>query len=139
VMKGAAITNGGTVIWGGTGNVQADYGSVIENAAGGVFNVQSDAQMYWPGHVSPPVFNNDNGATFLKSGGTGTTTLSSIPFNNAGTLEVQSGSMDLAGNYNLNAGTIIIAISSSSNFGQLTLNGAATLGGDFILNLLNGY
>ncbi len=87
---------------------------MIENTAGGVFNVQSDAQMYWPGNVSPPVFNNDSGATFLKSGGAGTTTLSSVTFNNAGTLELQSGSLFYSGNYNFGSGTIKMWIGSES-------------------------
>ncbi len=80
--------------------------------------------MYWPGNVSPPVFNNDSGATFLKSGGAGTTTLSSVTFNNAGTLELQSGSLVINSAFN-QTGTC------SVEEGLLSLQGGGTCQGNF--------
>ncbi|HOC54034.1 MAG TPA: Ig-like domain-containing protein [Verrucomicrobiota bacterium] len=124
-MNGAVLRNGGTVIWGGTGNLVMNNGSDIENLAGGLFDVQTDATMYWPGNGYAPTFN--NAGTFRKSGGTGTTTLSSVSFNNVGALELLSGSLTVGSQFN-QTGTCTITA------GTLTLQSGGTCQGSFAVS-----
>ncbi len=141
VMSGGSITNGGTIIWSGTGNLPMNYGSVIENLAGGVFDVQTEATMYWPGNGTAPEFN--NGGTFRKTSGSGTTTLSSVSFNNAGTLELLSGTVSFNNGFTQTAaGTLQVGVGGltpGSGFGRLAVNGQATLSGALDVTLINGF
>jgi hypothetical protein len=75
-----------------------------------------------------------------KTASTGTNVLSNgVNFNNSGTLELQSGTLNFSGNYDLSKGTITILIASLSDSGHLAINGSATFGGAFDLNFVNGY
>ena len=121
VMSGGVLRNGGTVIWSGTGNLRLNDSSDIENLAGGLFDVQTDATMYY-NSGNPPVFN--NAGIFRKSGGTNTTTISSVTFSNAGTVELQSGSLVVGGSFN-QTGICTIAA------GSLTLQGGGSCQGSF--------
>src|SRR5208282_3426983 len=78
------LTNAGTVNWTGAVGIDvynnnANYSGLIQNLAGGVWNIQSDQTMS-PGY-SYPYFN--NAGSVIKAVTTGTTTFS-IPFYNTG-------------------------------------------------------
>ena len=128
VMSGGVLRNGGTVIWSGTGNLRLNDSSDIENLAGGLFDVQTDATMYY-NSGNPPVFN--NAGIFRKSGGTNTTTISSVTFSNAGTVELQSGTLSFNSGLNQTSGDTRLAGGSLSgsifNFTGGTLSGSGTV------------
>jgi hypothetical protein len=79
-----------------------------------------------------------NQGTFRKSGGTGVTSLSAA-FNNPGTLDVQTGTVSLNGNYSLTNGTLNVGINSLTNFGCIGFPGNAALSGTLSANFNNGY
>src|ERR1035437_6753636 len=80
-----------------------------------------------------------NLGTVRKSGGTGTSTINPV-FNNLGLLDVQSGTVNLYGNYSLAGGALNFGLTSLTNFGRVHLSGSpAVLAGTFGGNLNNGY
>jgi|GEM_PF-2664832 len=85
---GTLTVSGGTVFF----NISSfGGGAVINNLAGGVFEVQGDTDF---SNNFPSVSSLNNAGLFRKTGG-GTTTLSSnqIALNNSGTIEITSGSL----------------------------------------------
>jgi CARDB/Immunoglobulin domain len=91
-----AVTNAGTINWGGTANLQIynyngndGYIGGINNLAGAVFNARNDQNIVCACY-GYEYFNNEG--TIIKSPTTGTTTID-VPFNNTGTVEVESGTM----------------------------------------------
>jgi len=149
-LQSHTINNSGTVIWTGA-RIWGNYGGVFNNLAGGVFNAQNDAVFLFNncyGCGSAPVFNNNSGGTFRKTVAAGTTTFDGAPFNNSGTIDIQTGALNLAGGGGSN-GVFNAAASTTINFtgsthmleagasftgagfgriagGVVTVNGAAT-------------
>ena len=108
---------------------------MIYNASGGVFDIQSDAG-FSPGNAATGTVN--NAGLFKKSAGSGTSTVSWVFNNTMGTVDVQSGTLSLAGGVSqlpgstLTGGAWIVAGSSTlsiaagditSNQGSITLDG----------------
>src|ERR1017187_1203256 len=95
-FNGLVLTNYGTVNWINT----PLYGILGRNAQiynYGLWNAQSDNTFQGAYNGGPPTLF-DNFGTFLKSGHTGVTTLdSSVVFNNTGTVNVQSGTLNVNG------------------------------------------
>jgi hypothetical protein len=124
-------------------------GAVFNNLAGATFDVQTDASISASGNAA---FN--NAGTVLKSNSSGTTFLSA--FNNSGTVEVQTGTIQLfggsleSGTFTVDAGATLAfsvgtyALTPSSlvtgagdvtfNAGVANLSGAYTLTGNTTLN-----
>jgi hypothetical protein len=135
------LTNAGTVNWSGTGNIEiynvsswGYYGGIV-NLASGVFNAQNDQTIYnWSG--STAYFN--NAGLFLKWPTTNTTTVS-VVFNNTGTVEAQSGTINLNAGYSLAAGLLSFGLSGPTNFGSINLSGSAQLNGSISANLEGPY
>jgi PEP-CTERM motif len=104
VDAGRSLLNEGTVLWTGGNfnlNPSTSNGGVgtIVNAVGATWDAEANntisGSTSGDGAVTPPSF--ENLGTFVKSGGgTGTTTVSA-QFNNAGTVEVQTGTIILSG------------------------------------------
>ncbi len=88
------INNSGTVTWLNSGELRLNANAVFNNKSGGVFNAQNDSGVFFSSFGGS--FNNLAGATFNKSG-VGTTTTFGVlqPFNNAGTVNVTSGTLSL--------------------------------------------
>ena len=121
----AKFTNGGTMAVTGGGNLQIGYyngGGSFTNAAGAVFNLQSDAGVTGD-------YNNayTNAGVLMKSAGTGTSTFAaaeagSPPFVNTGTVAVYSGTLSFTGGLNdlsnttLTEGTWIVASGAALTF-----------------------
>ncbi len=121
------INNEGTTIWSG-GNIQVGGGTVFNNLAGATFEVQTDRN-FSAGFGGAATFN--NGGTFTKSGGPGTTAIVSAVFNNTGAVEVQAGTLQLGGRGSL-SGTLTadsLAGASVLLLGTYTLNPGVTLNG----------
>ncbi len=144
-----AVENNGTTTWAiGTKFIYL-RGGTFNNTATGVFNVSAAATMNAYSGIGTGDFS--NAGTFNRSG-TGTTTIA-VPFNNTGTVNVQSGTLFLNGGgassgtfnidaagvfplydgypYSFNAGAVI------SGSGALALNGG-TLAGTGDLTVTGG-
>jgi len=136
-LDGLVLTNYGTVVWTNcTIYGQAPGNAHIYNY--GLWNAQSDNQFQGGYGGGSTLF--DNFGTFLKSGNTGTTELDGgVVFNNTGILNAQFGDISLQGTHNLTNGTVNFGISSLTNYGTVTLAGAANLAGTVTANLNNGY
>jgi len=111
---GRNLNNAGTATWSGTGRIRAGNSVAFNNQVGALFNAQNDQQFVHE-FGGAPVFT--NAGTFRKSVGTGTTTFSGVPFNNSGpvgeappgTVEVQTGTLVLAGGGTSGGGTFTVA------------------------------
>ena len=136
-FKGLVLTNYGTVNWtNGTLLGGSGLNATIYNC--GLWNAQSDNTFTGGYNGGTSLFNNFG--TFLKSGKTGVTTLdSAVVFNNTGTLDAQSGTLSLNGSYNLTGGTLQFGIHTLSNYGTISLAGAATLTGTVSASLQDGF
>ena len=113
-FNGLVLTNYGTVNWTNT----TLYGVSGRNAQiynYGLWNAQSDNTFTGAYNGGPPTLF-DNFGTFLKSGHTGVSTLDSgVVFNNTGTVNVQSGMLDIGGGTS-SGGNFITATGGIVNF-----------------------
>ncbi len=147
-LNGRTLNNAGTATWTGTGYVNADNGAVFNNLAGATFDVQNNAFFgAYCCSVSGATFN--NAGTFRKSAGSGTTTFGvNIAFNNTGTVNVQTGTLNFTGGATFNDGSMFTGAGltrmtggtftlsgniSSQNleFASGTLGGSSTISGTF--------
>ncbi len=125
------LNNTGTIIWtGGTYLVLYFDGGTLNNQSGGTVNSQVDNTFYL-NSGSPQIM---NAGTFEKTGGTGTTSIT-VPFNNSGTVQVQTGTISLAdggtqsGNFHTNSSTSLLFAGGTHTLGAGTsFTGAGTAG-----------
>jgi hypothetical protein len=90
------LNNVGTTTWNGLAFLMLN-GSVFNNQKGAIWNHQNDSQIEFEGGTSPTFA---NAGTFQKSGGTSTTgggISSSIVFNNTGSVQANSGILQVLG------------------------------------------
>ncbi|MBI3923125.1 MAG: hypothetical protein HY318_17020, partial [Armatimonadetes bacterium] len=100
VFSARTIANNGTITWSGSGRLGLSYGATLQN--GGTFDIQGDALMFdSTGNCSIP-----NTGSIKKTGGAGTTTLGVPLTNNGGTLQADSGILELQVAGTLNGGTL---------------------------------
>jgi autotransporter-associated beta strand protein/T5SS/PEP-CTERM-associated repeat protein len=119
---GGSINNSGTINWTG-GSLKMYGGSQINNLTQGLFDVQNDQYIVWGGGDPMPVFT--NAGTFRKSAGSGMSGISGVAFTNTGTIDVQTGILDLFNGFN---STGIIGTSGSGSV-WLNLGGTSTISG----------
>jgi post-segregation antitoxin (ccd killing protein) len=102
-----SISNMGTTTWTG-GNINSGQGAVFTNQSGGMVQIQSD--QFWSFNLGGATsqFTNQAGGTVTKSVTAGTTTFSSVPFNNAGTVNATSGTLSFT-NFTQTAGATHLA------------------------------
>ena len=120
VLNQRTVNNGGTVTWTGSGYLNSGAGAVFNNPAGRLFDVQNDSQIY--GQVTI-----NNAGTFRKSAGPGTTYIG-VALNNTGTVEVESGTLDLPSPpFQQTSGALLLKGGDvdSSNFGSLQIGGGS--------------
>jgi uncharacterized Zn-binding protein involved in type VI secretion len=132
-LYGGQLINDGTLSWTG-GQMRTGNGSIINNLANGIINLtpNSVASADFGGTY---VFNNAGQVTMT---GSGTATIGDT-FNNSGTLDVESGTVDLNGQFNLTGGTLNFGISSLTSYGQLYLGESPSpLTGTLAAHLNNG-
>jgi hypothetical protein len=130
------FTNKGTVNWsqdrlyGGGGAAFYNYG---------LWNAQDDQILDNNYGGAGTLF--DNFGTFRKTGSSGGSSqlLNGVTFTNLGTLDSQIGNISLQGTYTLTNGTLNFGINGLTNYGTISLAGAAILGGALTANLNNGY
>ncbi len=129
----AVFTNQALVIQSGAGQFNVGYynsGGSFTNAAGATYDLQSDA------NVGQSGYNFNNVGLFKKSGGTGTGTLS-VAFNNqGGTVEVDSGILQMpinqtststGGTFNVAAGALLDLGDGQHFTGTYTGSGAGVV------------
>jgi len=134
VNGGRTLDNGGTTLW-NAWNMQVANGAVITNRPGALFLVQSAATITAGAGGS----RFDNAGTFRKTSA-GTTTINSpVSFNNYGAVELQVGTLSLAGG-GLNNGAMGISAGVTLNFsgGTFTSSGGSSIVGAGNLTLGSG-
>jgi hypothetical protein len=130
--NGHTLNSNGGATWTGSGNIGMD-GGVLNIAIGTTFDVQNDQSFAWTGNA--PAVN--NGGTFQKSAGTGTTTIGNgVAFANTGIMQGLVGTLAFDGTYTqtagvtrLNGGSVTKTGTSMSIQGG-TLEGTGTLTGN---------
>ena len=145
LMGNGSLVNQGTIDETGAGSLaMGQYGGngvnpKLDNQAGAIFDFQSDAGI--TGYNTPSSFSNEG--TLTKTGGTGSSAISSIAFSNPGTVQAVSGTLTLnsmppqfsgstltGGTWNILAGATLSvpgAAAISTNDGNVTLSGAGSV------------
>ncbi|WP_150047917.1 choice-of-anchor D domain-containing protein [Methylomonas rhizoryzae] len=128
---GRVWQNDGTVIKTGLGSFNLNGGNSGSNAGvagrivnNGLFDLQNDGGSTWNSNQGGTgVIDNAAGATFRKSGGSGSSNILAT-FNNAGTVEAQSGTLSLSAG-GTHSGDFTVADGATLQFGGGThdLNG----------------
>src|SRR5262245_30850475 len=124
-LNGLELAMSGRTIWNGSGDLVLDNGASFENRSDGVFEARNDASLETR-IISAGTFTNFG--TFRKLVGTGTTSIGygGLEFRNAGTLDLQTGTLEVTGGGTLrldepvtgdgilrvNGGTLANAVSS---------------------------
>jgi hypothetical protein len=97
-MDGLVLDNHGTVTWHGGSSIQVQGeghapNPIFNNKAGGVFRALGDQTLFsrWSVRAGTPTFRNESGATFTKSGGSGTLNVTMFDFINRGAVTNSSG------------------------------------------------
>ena len=115
------LTNYGTINW-GAGNIYCDNSPVIDNY--GLWNAQANSSLFGRQSSGNTVVNNYG--TFLKSAGTGISVVdANSTFNTSGTVDVQSGAVQVQGGGG--SGVLNVAGSASASFGIRYLFTGSTL------------
>jgi len=144
-LDGAVLTNAGTATWSGTGNLlmqdASGQPSVINNQAGATFDVQNDRNISNTHQYYTNTFN--NAGTFKKSAGTGTTTFTTagnpIQFNNTGgTLDIQTGTLNLVGALFNNSGSGRVLSGTVSLAAGGNSSGTLDLAAGVVVNFTGG-
>ena len=128
-LTGDSLINSGAATWSASTAIILSGGAVLSNAVSGIFDCAADGTIQ-----------NGSGANLLANAGlfrkinsTGTTTIQ-VPFDNSGTVQVQSGTLDLAGggsssgNYEVSSGASLIFSAGTNN---VTPSSTITGAGDF--------
>ncbi len=124
-LVGRTLVNAGTATWSRTGQYDSfavSNGATIDNQAVRNFSITSDLPLNGSG-TPPATFN--NAGTVIRSGATGAAVFS-VPFNNSGSLQVQSGELDLAGNGD-STGSFAVEAGATLGFGYGGHGGTQTL------------
>lgn len=135
-LTGGAIVNQGVVEQSGTLSMTAN-GTLIENS--GTYNIANNADI-GNGVSGTPVFSNTATGSFVRTTGTGASSVGGVAFDNQGSVTVQSGTLTLADVVQLRGGSTTLAggswavmagaaLSISSGGNIVTNQGKVTLSG----------
>jgi hypothetical protein len=113
----APLTNAGTINFQG-GTLYVQGGSVLNNLASGLFDIQGDLLITANYNVGSII----NAGLLRKSAGTGVAT-NQVPLANSGTLDVESGQIQYSGATTFNGGSVLSGAGANVVVGSLTLNG----------------
>ncbi|HEV3165220.1 MAG TPA: FG-GAP-like repeat-containing protein [Isosphaeraceae bacterium] len=92
-LAGPTLVNDGVILWSGSGGIALSNGSLLDNAAGGAFEVLSDAALNASGSPTPALHNE---GLLIKQNSTGNSTFI-VAVTNSGTLNVASGTLAISG------------------------------------------
>lgn len=144
IAGGSTLQNDGAITW---------YGGAIRGAGQsrfvnrGLFTAASDSFFAFYNNGVYPIATIENTGTIRKSGSTGKTFLHADyggwKFVNSGTLDIQSGTFDVGGNYEPSATTrtalTIGGAAVGSGYSSLNFPGIANLAGTLIVSLTNNF
>jgi hypothetical protein len=135
----APLTNSGIINWSGStvtiNNNGLAYTCNIYNQPGGLFNFQSDQSLNSGGYGAETFFNT---GTIRKTAGLGMTTIN-VPFHNSGGLDVQSGTIRIAGFYAQSGGTMNFGITSLADYGKISYVASTPITSVLSVNFNGGY
>jgi hypothetical protein len=94
-LNGCTLNNSGTITDTYTNSLSAGNGAILNNLAGGLFDIQDDGYLPY-GNLGGTALVINNAGTFQKSAGNQSTNIQ-VAFNNTGTLAAQSGTLNVAG------------------------------------------
>jgi uncharacterized repeat protein (TIGR01451 family) len=137
-IDGGTINNSGTVNWSGANNISLFNSGVINNQAGGLFNVTNDQLVYFHCCSAGQPFN--NAGTFRKTTAIGATNFNGIGFANSGTIDTDSGTIAFNASYS-SSGTPVyqFGIGSTSTYGRLSFANFVNLTGALIAAPVNSF
>jgi hypothetical protein len=133
VLDGWTLNLAGTTTWSDGGNLMLADNAVINNQSGALFSILNDQGIQGNG-----LFN--NAGTLVKTTGTGTTTFAAgiAISNNGGMVDVESGTLSVAGDYTQNSGGTVLAAGATLAAGGTVnilagmLSGSGTVSGDVV-------
>ncbi len=134
-LPNCMVTNYGTVAW-ASGTIRGGGNAQIYNY--GLWDAQSD-QVINAAYGGNFTFNNFGTFRKTNSSGGSSQIQSGVVFKNPGTLDSQAGNISLQGVYNLAGSTLNFGLNNLTNYGTISLAGAAPLTGTVSVNLNNGY
>ncbi len=130
----STLTNNGTIVWSGTGNISGGAGAHLINQSTGIVDIQNDASLYYD--FGGGTLTVSNAGTLKKSAGSGTTTLTGTTLNNTGSMLIESGTFSHSGggthsgSFTISAGCSLVVASGTNT----TAEGTQFLGsGTFII------
>jgi len=128
-LTGDSLINSGAATWSGSTAIILGGGAVLSNAPSGIFDCAGDGTI----QNGPGTNLLANAGLFRKLNGTGTTTIQ-VPFNHSGAVQLQSGTLSLAGggsssgHYEVASGASLIF---SAGVNTATASSTITGAGDF--------
>ena len=143
-IRNSGINNYGTLLWSGVGDLLAYSTGVsnrvpITNFAGGVFDIQTDADVNYnsSGGFDFP-FLLHNAGTLRKSAGAGTNVFSNpLEFISTGQVDVQTGALSFVGTVVQSDGALNFGITSPTIYGKLIVPSQASIRGIIRAALIN--
>src|SRR3954468_13552919 len=109
-FNGGTLVNGGAGSWAGAGQVNCSAPAVFSNSPSATFDLLTDGNALILN--SGTAVQVANAGTFRKTGGTGVSTINTV-FNNAGVVDVRSGTLALTGG-GTNSGPFISSASGAT-------------------------
>jgi hypothetical protein len=107
----------GTMTWTGSGEIYTYNGAQFNNQAGGVFDAQSDLNMY---HLGGLTTSFNNAGTYRKSASTGVTTMNTLSFVNTGIVNVETGTLVFLSGLLINADNAVLEGNGTINVTSAT-------------------
>ena len=133
-LNGGQLINSGTLVWSGTGGLTFGEGGTIDNR--GVFEIQNDAILVQTLYTSRPWF--ANSGVLRKRTATGTTSFGDVEFRNSGTVDVQSGIVNLTNKTHSFSGNTTISGAGQFQVAGATLKLSGTVSASSPLRLTAG-
>jgi hypothetical protein len=128
-VRARNLNNSGTVTWTGSGQLWLNEGTVLDNADDATFDAQNNAVV--DSSIFPPGVLKNEG-TWKKTSSAGVTRFERTIFHNAGMVEIETGTVELAGG-GTNTGSVNISGGALLDFvaGQVyTLAAGSSISGD---------
>jgi hypothetical protein len=126
-MLNSSLINSGAILHKDSGPLTG--GGTLNNLAGSLYDVQADGSIGQPNTFGASLFQLNNSGTFRKSAGSGSS-LVWAALNNAGSVEVQSGTLDFRGSGTCGGGFSVAAGSTLLfSLGSFNLSGSSNISG----------
>ncbi len=130
-LNGVNFDNQGQVVWSGSGDLDAENGTVITNAASAAFTIQTDASVL---NADGTAVINNHG-TFTASGGN---IAIAAAFNSDGDVQIQSGTLLLQGG-GTTTGTVETSAGTTLAFASdYTLSASSSVTGTGMVDFVSG-